>query len=302
MRDDVHIRIFGKTSVVTSGTLLGPRALGGGKPRQILEILAISAGSPVPKEQLAELVWDGKPPRTYLATLESYVCLLRRALGLSRGAGSALATVNHGYLLDPARVSIDLVAFHDLAEASRVHADPATRLAFVQDALAQVSGELLGSEPYAAWAVRERERFDREVAALASDGARCALLLGRSRTATHLAREAISRDPYAEEAWRQLIDGLCADGRRSEALRAYFELRDLLDQELGTSPSPATTARYLAALQHEQQARSTSADVRNELRILVGLLRQSVMSLTGVEVPPDDVALVEMATTMAAAS
>ena len=118
----------------------------------------------------------------------------------------------------------------------------------------------------------------------------------------HLAREAISRDPYAEEAWRHLIDGLSADGRRSEALRAYFELRDLLDQELGTSPSAATTARYLAALQHEQQARSTSAEVRKELRILVGLVRQSVMSLTGVEVPPDDVALVEMATTMAAAS
>lgn len=302
MRHAIHISIFGKTSVARSGALLGPRALGGVKSRQILEILAISAGAPVPKDLLAELLWDGEPPRTYLATLESYVCLLRRALGLTRGAGSALATVSHGYVLDLGQVSVDLLSFRELVHTSAAPGDDATRLCRIEDALAQVSGELLESEPYAAWAIREREQLDRELATLACEGAGCALRVGRHRTAAKLAREAVSRDLYAEEAWRHLIDGLCASGRRSEAVRAYIELRDLLAEELGTAPSPATTARYLAALQHEHPARSSMDDVRDELRMLVRLMRQSVMSLPGVDVPADDGALVEMAASMAAAT
>ena len=89
------------------------RTLCGVKPRQILAILALAAGRPVSKEHLADLLWDGEPPKGYRGTLESYVCLVRRALRDASGRDDAIVTVTHGYLLDPAVVTVDLRAFRE---------------------------------------------------------------------------------------------------------------------------------------------------------------------------------------------
>ena len=59
----LEIRLFGATTASTAQGTVGVD-LGGVKPRQILEILAVSAGAPVPKDHLADLLWDGRPPRS----------------------------------------------------------------------------------------------------------------------------------------------------------------------------------------------------------------------------------------------
>ena len=98
----LQIRLFGPTVVLTDGDNSQVSDLGGVKPRQILEILAANPGAPVTKDRLADLLWDGEPPKSYVGTLESYVCVLRRRLGLGPGRTSPLATTSNGYLLDPA--------------------------------------------------------------------------------------------------------------------------------------------------------------------------------------------------------
>src|SRR5215217_5855697 len=87
----IRVELFGATAVVLPD---GSRVtdLGGIKPRQVLEMLALSVGAPVSKDRLVEQLWGGNPPRTFMATLESYISLLRRRLGVGRGRGSALAT------------------------------------------------------------------------------------------------------------------------------------------------------------------------------------------------------------------
>src|SRR4051794_29501900 len=85
----MYVKLFGSPTVVTDHGSVSVTDLGGVKPRQILEILALSAGSPVPKDRLAELLWDGQPPKSYVATLEGYVCVLRRRLGQGRGRRAA---------------------------------------------------------------------------------------------------------------------------------------------------------------------------------------------------------------------
>src|SRR5262245_57405388 len=101
----LRVRILGITAVETTPGTAVP--VSGVKPRQILGLLAVRPGEPVSKEALAEYLWDGQPPRSYLATLESHVCVLRRQLGVISGRRSALATVSRGYLLDPSLVSVD---------------------------------------------------------------------------------------------------------------------------------------------------------------------------------------------------
>src|SRR3954463_3810154 len=109
----IGIRLFGPTAVEIDGQLL-PGVSVGRRPRQILEILALSAGQPVGKDRLAGLLWEGDPPASYAGTLESYVCLLRRGLGLASGRHSVLATTSNGYILDPAQVDVDLMTFRRL--------------------------------------------------------------------------------------------------------------------------------------------------------------------------------------------
>src|SRR3954453_9488463 len=101
--EKLRIKLFGPTTVLlTDGTAVTD--LGGIKPRQVLEMLALSVGTPVTKDRLGDQLWDGNPPRPYIATLESYVSLLRRRMGVGRGRNSALATTTNGYVLGVAQV------------------------------------------------------------------------------------------------------------------------------------------------------------------------------------------------------
>ena len=57
----VRIEIFGSTTVHVGGHVVTGTQMGGVKPRQILELLALEAGTPVPKDRLVDLVWSGHP-------------------------------------------------------------------------------------------------------------------------------------------------------------------------------------------------------------------------------------------------
>lgn len=279
----MQISIFGPTGVVTEhGTVVGG-GLGGLKPKQVLEILALSAGRPVSKDLLADLLWAGRPPRSYLGTLESYVCLLRRNLGLAGNRRAGVVTVRQGYLLDPQVLNVDLTTFRSLVAAAQDDAGPAVCLARLEEALALVRGDLLADEMYAGWAVAEREIFRRELTAAENLAASYALALGMPDVALRHAQAVLTRDRLAEGAWRTLMKALGTLGRRSEALRAYSELRDHLATELGTDPSRETVELYLELLRSESST-SSIVSAHDEVRMLVRLLREAVLAVPDVDV------------------
>src|SRR6478672_1486959 len=109
----IEIGLLGSTKVEVDGIEI-PEASLGGRLRQVLEILALNAGKPVPKEVLADYVWEGSPPPTYVGTLESYVCVLRKRLGLVGGRRSALSTRDRGYVLEGHDVRVDVDVFRSL--------------------------------------------------------------------------------------------------------------------------------------------------------------------------------------------
>jgi DNA-binding SARP family transcriptional activator len=300
----MHIYVLGPTRVVTPSGTVGISDFGGVKPRQILEILAVSAGTPVSKECLADQLWDGHPPKSYLGTLESYVCVLRRSLGLGGGRGAGVITVPQGYLLDSDVHAVDLTSFRSLVHRARAaHGDPESSLALLEQALELVQGDLLADETYAAWAIEERGRFQAEVVAAASLAASQALALGRPEEACRWAHTALAHDRLAEHVWRILMQALHASGRRSEALRAYFEVRDLLAAELGADPSRETTDVYLDLLRGDVPTTKAAATrVHDEIELLMRLLRQAMSSVPETEVPRRDLALMQFASDLLAAS
>lgn len=303
----MEIRLFGTTTVRCGcGCGCPPSgALGGPKPQQVLEVLALSAGTPVSKERLADLLWEGRPPRSYLGTLESYVCVLRRAMGRScvDGAAAGLLTVPNGYVVVPELVEVDLVQFRRLVSAAgeRPPDDHELALTDLQAALSLVRGELLASESQASWALGAREEFRAELARAAASAAAHALALDRPGAAVSLATRAVRADQFAEDAWRTLMIALWVGDRRSEALRRYSQLRELLVTELGTEPSRATSDVYLSILRGSAPARPDGPRGLDEgtrveeVRVLLGLLRQVLVSVPGHELSARDLALVQAA-------
>lgn len=262
----IRVTLLGHMSV-DGEVRLGAADMGGVKPRQLLALLALEHGNPVPKEALADRLWEERPPGGCITTLESYVCLLRRKLRLPAGRHGAIATSHGGYLLDPELVRVDLADVQRLLEGDA---------ASVLEALDRIQGDLLADEPYASWAEEARTGFADLLATACTRAARAANASGEHGTAVRLATEATRRATFSEPALRELMRGLVGIGDRAAALRAYQEMRARLIAELGLDVDAETRALFLDTL---RQDRNTGRRCdRAEASALVRLLRSTLDS------------------------
>ena len=262
----IDISVFGPTVISGGGGRIAAADLGGAKLRQLLEMLALDLGRPLPKDRIAERLWDGRPPASYIATIESYVCVLRRRLGLVGGRRGPLATTSHGYVLDPELVRVDAVQVQDLLRAHD---------ADVPRALDLVSGELLADEPYAAWATEARDSFAELLADRCTHAARQANLRGDFEVAVRLAREATRRSYVSEPAMRELMKGLMGTGCRVQALGVYESLRKDMAEDLGLGPEVETQSLYFRILRGSSEERRPQIG-GDEISALLEFLRSAL--------------------------
>jgi arsenate reductase (thioredoxin) len=237
----LHVRLFGGTHVLDGGHVLGPGDFGGRKPQRILEILALHRGHQVSKDRLADILWAGTPPPDHVATLESYISVLRRRLQPGIPARrSVIRTLPRAYMLDPDTASTDLDLFDDLiVEAGNRSGRDAHRL--LDQASALASTDLLDSPDDTGWAEPIRTDYrQRAVRAALRAGELC--LPDDAEGALRLAGRALGLDILCEPAWRLMIRAHAAAGQRGRALHSYRCCRRLLAQELGIRPAPQTRA------------------------------------------------------------
>jgi len=68
-----------------------PVAIGAGKPRAVLAMLALSEGTPISAEQLIDGLWGEAPPATAPKMVQGYVSHLRKAFAAA-GNGAEIVT------------------------------------------------------------------------------------------------------------------------------------------------------------------------------------------------------------------
>ncbi|HEY8762952.1 MAG TPA: AAA family ATPase [Solirubrobacteraceae bacterium] len=217
----------------------------------LLAYLVLNRDRPVGRQELIGALWPDRAPISQDAALRTLLSRLRSALGAATLAGRDELVIDL-----PAPVWIDL-------EAASLEVDHARRALERGDArsawaLAQVPlniaarGLLPGSQ--AGWLEpRRRELEDIRLQALEVIG-RAGLSLGRAQRTSveRTARSLIEAEPYRESGYVLLMEALAAEGNIAEGLRVFDQLRTLLRDELGTSPSPETIAA------HEQLLRPAS--------------------------------------------
>jgi DNA-binding SARP family transcriptional activator len=249
------VRLFGAIEIADGERVLGPRGLGGVRPKQVLEILLAARGHHVPTDRLAELLWGDERPDDITGSIQTFISVLRRHLVNDRErARRVVVTEAEAYRIATETIELDLDRFDEMLERSAREPTSAARRSLTE-ALALVRGDVLEDEPYTSWAEDLRGTYRGRVLGAHLDAADAALAERDFPAALGHTQAAIALDRFSERAHRNHVLAQYSLGDAHQALASYRGFRRLLDEELGLEPS-AETRNLEAAILRQQEPES----------------------------------------------
>ena len=232
----MQISVLGPVEVSVDGR---PVAIGKGKPRALLVLLALNEGATVSTSRLVDGLWGEEPPPTAAKMVQVCVSQLRKALA-SSGDGAEIVTRGHGYELRLADGDLDARRF----EALLADGNPREALALWRGApLADVA-----DEPFASAEIRRLEELRLAALELAIERDMAA---GRHREVIGQLDTLVAQEPLRERLHAQRMLVLYRSGRQAEALEAYRRARAALVEEIGVEPGPELRDLHEAILRQD---------------------------------------------------
>jgi predicted ATPase/DNA-binding SARP family transcriptional activator len=244
----VEFRILGPLEVVGGGE---PLALGSAQQRAVLALLLIRAPEPVSSDWLIDELWGENPPATAAHAVQVHVSGIRKALRAG-GGDAAVRTSSSGYVLDLDPELVDARRFERLLdEAQRAVAkDPSLAGSRFEEALGLWRGAPLSEFEASELVLREAGRLQ-ELRALALEGlVEARLACGEHGEVIGAITGLVEATPLRERPRRLLMLALYRSGRHAEALAAYRDACEALD-ELGLQPGPGLRQLEEAILRHD---------------------------------------------------
>jgi DNA-binding SARP family transcriptional activator len=216
---EIRLTTMGGFAAEIDGEVVAASAWGSRQARLVCKRLAVAVDRPVPRDELADLLWpDELDPAKRSARLSVVLSNIRRVL---RG----------GLVADREAVRLDLAAVQvDLAAVRRAMAD-GDDAALVE----AYAGPVLPEDAYEDWAITVRDSIASAVASAHLRLAGAAREDGRSDDVVRHARAVLELDRYDERAHELLVRTLLGAGRRGEAQVAAERYRANL-AELGVEP------------------------------------------------------------------
>jgi DNA-binding SARP family transcriptional activator len=236
-----RLRVFtlGRTEVVTPEGPLGGEWVDQ-RAGQVLKYLVCERHRVVPAEELAESVCRHAQYST-LSTVRYFIHALRAKLEPGRrkhDRGSVVVARHGGYTLNHAEFWIDADEFEAQVKsgvAALGHGERGAAREHLETALSLYQGDFLADEPYAEWALMERERLH----ALAEKPLRgLGELHGDDPDAAAGYLERLAQmEPLDGAVQRELLTLWLRQGRLSRATRHYQAFRQRLLREFGENPA-----------------------------------------------------------------
>ena len=255
VRDRPHARelyatLLGPFSLFRCGQLvpLGPR----GAVAELSRYLVAHAGTPVPRDELIELLWPEADPYRAVHRLHVAVSKLRGAVA-SRGAGkSPVRLADDQYSIEAESILTDCDLFEtQYREAKRLGGchEYAAAAGLFRAALAGYSGDYVADRPYAEWTVQKRAHFSERRLDAMTWLCEHALRSNDLGALADYAQAILDTDNLRERIHRYLMRVHYARGERGRAIRQYQRCADALQTELGVRPSRETDHLYHAILE-----------------------------------------------------
>jgi DNA-binding SARP family transcriptional activator len=247
----LRLYLTGDVAIERGETLLSQAQLGTRQARLVFVRLAIDHSRLVARQALADVLWGDGAPEGWDVTLSAVISRLRSVIKRLDAPGFVVESEHGGYRLQlPSQAWLDVEAATnaiDEAEGALRRRDYRSAWSAANVAVVVARRGLLLDED-GAWIAAQRAR----VRSLLRRGLVCLSTVsaqsGESEVAVQHAIEAVGVDRFNESAYRHLMETHQRAGNRGDALRVYAGLRELLRDELGTSPSPDTESVYLSIL------------------------------------------------------
>ncbi len=244
----MEIRVLGPVEVVVEGQV---RPLPGGGERELLALLALSAGRVVAVPALVDGLWGEDLPAHPGNALQVRVSKLRRALGATGAPSTPVLTRPPGYLLDVDPQQVDALRFPDRVAAARAVADsdPVAAAVLYREALSCWRGAALAEFTDSRWAGPEATRLTELQLSAREELIDLELAAGRHTEVLAELEALTTAHPLRERLHSRLMLALYRAGRQADALTAYQRARAVLDAELGLAPSAELRELQEAILQ-----------------------------------------------------
>jgi DNA-binding SARP family transcriptional activator len=260
----MEIRVLGPLMVRHNYVQAVPNAR---KPRQVFSLLSLSYGELVPTTGLLQELWDSRPPKSALTTLQSYIYQLRKHLAEALVASvadvsrSILQTRNGGYVLDSLGGGfLDLFEYRHLEKVGLQlfqSQDDAAAVETFGRALGLWRGPALADISHGRLLEAEVASLERSKMTLVECRLEAELRLGRHRETLSELAALVMRHNYNENLHSLYMLALHRSGDRTTALDVYHRLRSSMVDELGLEPSP-----WLQRLHHALIAAAPRLDER----------------------------------------
>ena len=230
----MRFRILGPLEVLSPDGWTG---IGAPKWRSLLACLLVRPGQLVPTDSLIDELWGDNPPSTAINLVSIYVHRLKKVIGDTEG--EMLLHRAPGYLLRVTPGDLDLQVFESLAAQGRAalaSAEPERAAGLLGEALGLWRGTLLADvlpSPLLANRADQAAELRLTTTELRVEAD---LECGSAVAVIPELRGLVAEHPLRERLRALLMRALEAAGRRSEALEAYAQARQVIADELGTDP------------------------------------------------------------------
>jgi class 3 adenylate cyclase/DNA-binding SARP family transcriptional activator/tetratricopeptide (TPR) repeat protein len=248
----MRISMTNRLAIEANGTKLDEPRFPGRQGRILFAYLAAQHGRPVPRDELAELLWGENLPAAWEKALPVLMTKLRALLEECGLEGSSVLTNAFGcyQLTLPDDTWIDVDAASSAVERGEaaLAAEDLDEARALGTTGAELARRVFLPGEDGRW-VEDQRRDLRDVLVRALECLRdVALAAGELGNAVRYAAEITELEPFREPSYRALMQAHVAAGNPAEALRVYERCRRFLADELGTYPSPESEAVYLEIL------------------------------------------------------
>lgn len=225
----IEVGLLGPIEATLDGVRLN---IGGARQRRLLAYLALKPGHLRSLDGVIDAMWpDGNSPTYARASVHTAISRLRSSLA----DPSRIFCQSGGYCV--ANVGVDTDLFVRLVSAAQNATRLRTRCTLFTDALAQWRGAALEEFANEDWALADAVRLDELRAQTGEDLGQSLLDCGESGRAVVTLEEVAARSQLRERTHRLLMEALCRDGRRAEALLVFERHRARLVSDIGLEPS-----------------------------------------------------------------
>ena len=244
--DMLEIHLLGKFSARHEGRPLP--GLDNSKVQELLCYMLINRDQAHHREKLSTLLWsECRTMAEAKQYLRKTIWKLQRAFQgtcfndalLIDHEWIEIQSVPNSYWLDIARLEREFSAI----KATRGAELSQQQAAVIADLVDQCNGELMEGR-YFEWCIYERERYKLMILLTLDRLTEYFESIGDYDTGCLYGMRILQQDPAREHTHQQLMRMRSKAGDRASALRHYHQCAEILERELGVTPSPKTVALY----------------------------------------------------------